>query len=174
MKGFRGGRAVSARGMEKAFLSVLLSVFLLFSFTGCGSVPASQLKAVKAAEAFPVTYNHKEASGTGLGYFTFQVKNLLPVQDEGAFNAFLFPDLPSDFRLVYAQGYLVNAENSIGSIIPYTYHRGGFDTTGNAVDILVVNPTVSNKIYQVWITTNDERIYSMEGEVTVYYRQVNQ
>jgi hypothetical protein len=106
---------------------------------------------------------------TGSGWFEFRVNGLSPVQDGGAFNSFLFPNIDPNTELLYAEGFVTDPPSAAGHKIPGITHRAGFDTYGESVDVLVKNPLSQDEPYAVWITTNDLRAPGFAGIVRVYY-----
>jgi hypothetical protein len=154
-------------GMRIRVIGVLAVLSLLAVLGNCSS--GKSYKPVADREV-------SEAVGftrVGSGWFEFRIDGLSPVQDEGAFNSFLFPGIDPDTELLYAEGFVIDPPSATGHRIPGITHRAGFDTYGESVDVLVKNPLSQDEPYAVWITTNDLRAPGFAGIVRVYYRVKN-
>jgi hypothetical protein len=152
------------------YFKVLVGLFFMGFLFSCGANPHLAAKKVKTP-VFLKDVNLNETADDP--YFEFNFNTLLPVQDDGSFNAFIFPDLPDSYELRWAEGYVIDVPANTGHKVPGITHRSGFDTYGESVDILVVNPSLTGETHEVWITTNDLRSVTFLGLIRVYYSVAN-
>jgi hypothetical protein len=154
-------------GMGIRVIGVLAVLSLLAVLGNCSFKKAPELLAERAVSERPGVIR------SGNGWFEFRFDRLSPVQDAGAFNDFLFPDITTDTELLYAEGFAIDGPSATGHRIPGITHRASFTTYGESVDVLVKNPLTKDDYYAVWITTNDLRAPGWTGIVRVYYRVKN-
>jgi hypothetical protein len=149
-----------------------LTVFAVLFWGLLGSCATAKPPELKPKEGSAKVKTVAEVTH-GDGWFEFHFDTLDPVQDDGAFNRFLFPDLDPAVQLLWAEGYAYDTVADGGKKIPSVSHRAGFTTYGESIDIMAMNPDLPGEYHEVWITTNDTRAPGYKGRVRVYYAVKN-
>ncbi|MDR1072814.1 MAG: hypothetical protein LBL45_03970, partial [Treponema sp.] len=120
-------------GMRVRVIGVLAVLAVLLALGSCSPrksfKPAADREA--AERAVPVAVGYSALNETE-AWFEFQFDHLTPVQNAGAFNAFLFSWLDPNTEMLWAEGWVMDPGAVTGHKIPGITHRAGFDTYGES------------------------------------------